>query len=316
MAEFYSDLDSKEQDEAKALEIKAKDFWQSLMDSAEGLQASENALLAEKVDKAVESLPPEDNDIRELFNTAMGHLAKADSMLLGEALSSKRLAMQRLQNGPAREAFFDFTSEWQDAFYSAITRFIGYKSYEKRLAKHITSRLREVMPTIHQAADMAPQMLDESSKASDHAYKILHSRISGRRDLSLDLQKLASEIVRATGQQRLRFTNYLLNSFMTTAQDLASKNEKASKTVVQAGLRNLDGEISASETTPPSERKNQPILLGEPDRSESKPRLMRREDSSASTADEEAPLMFVDGVPVDSEPIAHFSPGLGKAVSV
>merc|ERR1719162_1498858 len=84
-AEFYSDIDSKDRDEAKALEIKAKDFWQGLMDSAQGLETTRNAALSARVESTLKQLPPGYDEIEELFNKAISHLAKADSMLFEEA---------------------------------------------------------------------------------------------------------------------------------------------------------------------------------------------------------------------------------------
>jgi len=257
-AEFYSDVDSKQHDEAKALEIKARDFWQGLMESAEGLETSDNANLCAQIDQALESLPREDNDIRELFHAAMGHLAKADSFLFEQASSVKALAKQRLENGPNSDAFSAFVSE-KGAFYVAVANFIGYKTYEKRLAKHIISRLKEVRDPLNRAADVGPIMLQESSEAAKRAHEILQCRDGhiGEKALSDTLRRLALGIVRATGKQRLRFTNYLLGSLLTTAQDLADKNEKPSKTVMKASLRGFD---MSTGTNKPAGQSKSPVL--------------------------------------------------------
>jgi len=309
-AEFYSDVDSKERDEAKALEIKAKDFWQSLMDSAQGLQTTDNARLCAKVDETLETLPPEDNDIRDLFHEAIGHLVKADSMLFEEASRSKLLALQRLENGPAQEARAWALSDWEDSFYTAITQFVGYKSYEKQLAKHVISRLKEIGPSIHHAADMAPKMLDESGKASDRAYAVLRSRDGPKQRLPIALRKLAHEIISATGKQRLRFTNYLLNSLMTTAVDIAEKDEKASKTVMKASLRGNDWETDARKRVFGQDASTAAVQ-SKPAKPQVESGLIRTAKKSVPVQPggaEPPPLVFFDGVPVDAKPVADYNP--------
>lgn len=319
-AEFYSDVDSKDHDEAKALEIKARDFWNGLMEGADGLQSTDNARLCAEVDQALETLPPEDAEIRDLFHAAVGHLATADGMLFEEASSFKKLALQRLQHGPSKESFMDFASDWEDSFYNAITSFIGYRTYEKRLAKHISGRLKDVTPNLDRAAQMARPMLDESSKASDRARDVLQ-KLSDRdvpskprhlrkvvRDSNSQLRKLAHGIITATGRQRLRFTNYLLNSLMTTAVDMAGKEEAPSKTMMKASLQSMP--VDASSQRPM-------IIQGEAKHLPQEYTLMRNEadqgkravqkNAVADSASGEPPLVFFDGVPVDETPPAGHS---------
>merc|ERR1719162_2260180 len=172
-AEFYSDVDSRDRDETKALEIKAKDFWQGLMESAQGLETTRNAALSARVELTLKKLPSDYNVIREHFNKAVGHLAKADSMLFEEASRTKMMALQRSENGASRDALCDYVSENEDYLFTAYTRFVGHKSYhdsyEKKLARNILSRLKEVEPALDRATEMAPEMYDESEKASKFA---------------------------------------------------------------------------------------------------------------------------------------------------
>lgn len=298
MAELYSDVDSKENDEAKALDIKAKDFWKGIMANANELETTDNARLGAAVDKALANLPPEDNDIHDLFQTSIGHLAEADSMLIQEAIVSKKKAAQRLEHGPSKEAFYEIASDWKGVFSSALARFIGHKTYEKRLATQIISRLKDIKPYLHQGFDLVPHMLDESSKASDRAYEILRSRDGSGHSLPLELQELAHQIIRATGKQRLRFTNYLLGSLMTTAVDVAGKDESASNTVTKANLRGVDWSGAS---------KNSVSF----DASSKVPRI-----SSEPGVKEEEPMMFVGGVPVDAEPITRYTSNAERVVEV
>jgi len=277
-AEFYSDVDSKDRDEAKVLDIKAKDFWQGLMDSAQGLETTRNAELSAKVELALKTLPAEDNDTRELFHEALGHLAKADSMLFEEASRSKMLALQRLESGGSREAFCDFVSDWEDHLYTAYTRFVGHGTYEKKLARHILSRLKEVDPALSRAADMGPKMYEESEMASKSSRDVLH-----REDVPDDLRSLARDIVTATAKQRMRFQNYLFGSLMTTAQDLAGENDDATQTVIKASLRGVKGPVRAT-----------------------KPFVHVAHRGVEEKLDDESPLIFFDGVPVDAKPITVF----------
>lgn len=249
LAEFFSDLDSTEHDQRMALDVRAKEFWQGLMRSAQALETSQNAKISADVDQALLKLSPADADIRELFQLSIGHLANADSMLFREAANFKELAQERLHKGPSQDAFLDVTADWEDVFYSSLRRFVGGGTYEKRLGRHIISRLKEMRTSIHDAADMAPVMLAESGKASEKAYEVLRSRDDGSKgELPLHLRTLAHDIIAATGKQRLRFTNYLLNSLMSTAQDVASKNEPATKTVLAASLHERDSAASHTAT--------------------------------------------------------------------
>merc|ERR1719272_1497476 len=90
-------------------------------------------------------------------------------------------------------------------------------------------------PTLDGAVGMAPEMYEESEKASNAARTVLR-----RKNLPDELRELAHDIIRATGKQRMRFQNYLFGSLMTSAQDLAGENEQATQTVMKASLRGVD----------------------------------------------------------------------------
>lgn len=238
-AEFFSDVDSREGDESKALEIKAKEFWQGLMQSAQGLEATQNAKLSARIEVKLKQLPPEYDGIRDHFNKAVSHLAKADSMLFEEASRSKMLALQRLDQGASGVALCDYVSQWEDALYTAYTRFTGYRTYEKKLARHILSRLTEADTALERAADMAPSMYDESEKAANSARAVMVSRQLGNKKRDQVLRDLAGEIISAAGKQRLSFEEYLFGSLFTAAQDLAREHEQPSQTVMRASLRGV-----------------------------------------------------------------------------
>jgi len=294
-AEFYSDVDSREGDEAKALEIKAKKFWQGLMDSAQGLETTRNAELSAQVELLLKELPPtykDYNAIVELFNEAISHLANADSMLFEEASRAKMMALQRLENGPSREALSDYVSEFQDYLYTAYTRFVGHRTYEKKLAQHILSRLTEVDPALGRAAGMAPQMYEESEQASKCARKAI--RKLGHKEPAVALRSLANDIISATGKQRARFQEYLLGSLMSTAQDLAGEKEEATQTVMRESLRGIDLRSGKASTKP----------FVQVDAAKSEDNVPEENTAiSLSPAVDVPPLMFFDGVPVDAKPI-------------
>lgn len=293
-AEFYSDLDSRPGDEAKALEIKAKDFWQGLMDSAQGLETTRNAELSARVELSLKALPAgheNHNAIVELFNEALGHLAKADSMLFEEASRSKMTALQRLQNGPSGEALCDYVSENEDHLYTAYTRFVGHRTYEKKLARHILSRLKEVEPAIDRAVDMAPHMYEESEKAEKATRKLIRQLGYTKRDEALRV--LALDMIGATAKQRVRFQDYLYGSLLSTAQDLAGEKEEASQTVLKASLRGFAWQKAPSKPFVQVEPPSAPLIQFEAEKSKGeKVAVMLRH------ADDVPPLMFDDGVPV------------------
>lgn len=309
-AEFYSDVDSKRHDEAKALEIKAKDFWQGLMESAEGLETTDNALLCVKLDRALKTLPAEYTEVRKLFNDAIEHLATADSMLFDEASRSKMLAYQRLENGPSTEAFADYVTSWADSFFVAVNHFTGEKTYQKLLAKHVISRLKDIKPTIHHAADMAPQMLKEADKASACAHGVLRSldkedaRVS-KRALPIKFRKLAHDIITSAQKQRRRFSNYLLSSIENMAQDVVEKNEKPLETVMKASLRGMNLDAERTKASVHSEIVKRRADYGLPGKS-----------VPVDTVDAEPPLMFFDGVPVGATPIEDYASNVEHIVDV
>lgn len=302
-AELYSDVESTERDETKALEIKAKDFWQGLMESAQGLETTKNAELSARVELALKKLPSGYNVIREHFDKAIGHLANADSMLFEEASRSKMMALQRLENGESHEALCDYVSENEDYLYTAYTRFVGYRTYEKKLGRHILSRLKEMEPALDRATEMAPQMYDQSEKASNSARAVMTNRKLGHTKQDDALRKLAGEIISATGKQRMRFQDYLFGSLLTTAQDLAGEKEKPSQTVMKASLRGFDLAKGPSK----------PIVQVELDLSNGQAKSIiqveqKNDEKETATislrsGDNEPPLIFFDGVPVDAEPI-------------
>lgn len=296
-AEFYSDLDSTAGDEARALEIKAKDFWQGLMDSAQGLETTRNAELSARVELSLKALPADSknyNTIVELFNEAIGHLAKADSMLFEEASHSKMTALQRLENGPSGEALCDYVSEFEDYLYTAYTRFVGHKTYEKKLARHILARLKEAEPALDRAVEMAPKMYEESDKAEKSARKLIRKLGNKKRDEAL--RALALEVIGATAKQRMRFQDYLYGSLMSTAQDLAGEKEEASQTVIKATLRGFASQEAPSK--PFVEAPSKPFVQSDSEKSKEEKVVV-----TLRQGDDLPPLMFSDGVPVDAKPI-------------
>jgi len=298
-AEFYSDLDSRPGDEAKALEIKAKDFWQGLMDSAQGLETTRNAELSARVELSLKALPAghkKHNAIVALFNKALGHLAKADSMLFEEASRAKMTALQRLQNGPSGEALCDYVSENEDYLYTAYTRFVGHRTYEKKLARHILSRLKEVEPAIDRAVDMAPHMYEESEKAEKTTRKLIRRLGFTKRDEAL--RRLAFDIIGATAKQRVRFQDYLYGSLLSTAQDLAGEKEEASQTVMKASLRGFASQNAPSKPFVQIEPPSAPLI-----QFEGKKFKVEKVVVKLRPADDVPPLMFVDGVPEDAEAV-------------
>jgi len=282
-SEFYSDVDTKAHDEAKALTLKAKHFWEGLMAGASGLEATRNAELSARVEHALKRLPQnsqesgDDNkEISELFMDAIGHLAKADSMLFEEAARAKMTAMQRLEKGPSRDSLSVYVSANADALYTAYTEFVGYKTYEKKLAHHIIERLKEAAPTLDRASGMAPKMYEESDKAKECARAILKNTIVLHKK---KLHILALDIIGASSKQRTRFQNYLYDSLMVAAEDMAGEKEKATQTVMRASLRGMKPDEK------PAEQVDQ------------KPAYPLRHK------DDEPPMVFHDGVPVDAVPI-------------
>jgi hypothetical protein len=298
-AEFYSDLDSRAGDEATALEIKAKDFWQGLMDSAQGLETTRNAELSARVELTLKALPADRsnyNVIVELFNEAVGHLAKADSMLFEEASRSKMTALQRLENGPSGEALCDYVSEFEDYLYTAYTRFVGHKTYEKKLARHILSRLKEAEPALDRAVEMAPQMYEESEKAEKSARKLIKKLGHKKRDEALRV--LALDLIGATAKQRVRFQDYLYGSLLSTAQDLAGEKEEASQTVMKASLRGFASQEAPLKPFVQVEAPSKPFVQVDSEKSKAEKVVV-----TLRQADDLPPLMFSDGVPVDAKPI-------------
>lgn len=298
--EFYSDLDSRAGDEAKALEIKAKDFWQGLMDSAQGLETTRNAELSARVELTLKALPADHknhNAIVDLFTEALGHLSRADSMLFEEASRSKMTALQRLANGPSGEALCDYVSGFEDYLYTAYTRFVGHKTYEKKLARHILSRLKEAEPALDRAVDMAPQMYEESAKAEKITRKLIRKLGNKKRDEALRV--LALEVIGATAKQRKRFQDYLYGSLLSTAQDLAGEKEDAVQTVMKASLRGFGASQEApSKTLVQIDAPSKSFVQAETEKS--------KEEKVAVTlrqADDVPPMFFDDGVPVDAKPI-------------
>merc|ERR1740117_2706808 len=286
------------------------------MDSAQGLEATQNAELSSRVESKLKQLPPDYDEIRELFNKAIGHLAKADSMLFEEASRSKMMALQRLENGESREALCDYVSHIEDALYSAYSRFVGYRTYEKELARHILSRLTEVKPAIDSAVDMAPQMYEESEKASNLARDVVRSPDLGNKKRDAVLRDLAWEIITATGKQRGRFQEYLFGSLLTAATDMAGEDEAPAKTVMKASLRGAALKLAEKQSKPllqveqENEEKEKPVILVSHADKEFQWTSMNKEfhvveeTKKAVPVDEEPPMVFFDGVPVHAVQIS------------
>lgn len=236
-AEIISDIVTPSLDESRALEIKADQFWLSLLKVAEDMKMEEHLVLYQDVEKVLEELPTENDHVRHLLGEALTLLRHADELVLMQAAQASELASDRLaaQSG---DGLFSFLTGGQNFLSSALRRFVDGSRYSERLVDHVDQRQADILPVLRGTATVTGNVLSHCRTASKHSFDVLKYDIYNRGVPTTPetAKSVAHRLVDAAGQTRHRFMMFITETVSGIAKDTERKHERASATVLQSSL--------------------------------------------------------------------------------
>lgn len=247
-SEVISDLASivapSPSDERRALELKAEQFWQTVLSAAERVKMTEHLELYRSVEEVVRDLPAENVYVRKTLTEALERLKQADEMVLTQAASSTGLASEQLAS-PAGELGWSFFSAGQNYLAEAIRRFVSGGRYGERLLQHVGERQAAILPVLRGMAGSTGDVLTDTRTASRLAFDVLKYDIynKGVPKTPKPAKDIAYKLVDAVAETRHGFMQFVTKAVDGIREDFQGRYDDASATVVRSAL-------SAAETLP------------------------------------------------------------------
>lgn len=237
-AEIISDIITSSLDESRALEMKADQFWLSLLQVAEDMKMEEHLALYQDVEMVVGELPAENVQVRHLLVEALARLRNADELVLVQAAQASELASDRLAAPTGEGGLFSFLTGGQNFFSVALRRFVDGSQYSSRLVHHVGQRLADVLPVLRGTATITGNVLSDCRLASQHSFNVLKYDIYNRGVPTTPgtAKSVAYRLVDAAGQTRHQFTKFITETVTHIAEDTERKHEHASVTVLQSSF--------------------------------------------------------------------------------
>jgi hypothetical protein len=238
-AEIISDIITSSLDENRALEIKADQFWLSVLQVAEDMKMDEHVALYQDVEMVVGELPAENVQVRQLLLEALARLRSADELVLVQAAQASELASDRLAAPTGDGGLFSFLTGGQNFLSIALRRFVDGSSYSSRLVHHVEQRLADVLPVLRGTATITGNVLSDCRLASQHSFDVLKYDIYNRGVPTTPgtAKSVAYRLVDAAGQTRHQFTRFISETVTHISEDTERKHEHASVTVLQSSFR-------------------------------------------------------------------------------
>jgi len=247
-SEIYSDLTTAHADEVRALDIKGERFWQPLKKAADSINLKEHVAIYARVEAALTELPAENTYVREKLTEALTRLRRADESVLRQAALTAGVASQKMQ-APLGETPFSFLSGGQNFIGMMLRRFVNEGDYAERLSEHIKSRQADILPTLQNAANSLGNFLEDCRLSSKLSFDILKYDIynKGVPKTPAHVEEIAYAITDAAAQTRRHFTKMIVESANSLANDVVSRSEQPSVTVVKSSLEAEGPVIHASD---------------------------------------------------------------------
>jgi len=226
-------------DERRALEIKAEQFWDSVLDAAKDMKMTEHWELYDETEKVIAGLPAENTYVREALTDVLTRLKRADETVLAQALQSSDLASEKMVAGPQGESLFSFFTGGQNFLSEALRRFVAGGRYPERLAEHVARRQGDIVPLLQGAAGSAGNVLSDCRLASKRSFDVLKYDIynKGVPKTPQDAKDLAYKLVDASGETRHRFMNFVTKTVTGITKDFEGRRDSAVVTVTRSELR-------------------------------------------------------------------------------
>lgn len=259
-ADIISDITTSAADEFRALEIKAESFWKPILSAAEDVKMEKHLELYADVEVVIKGLPAENEYVRQTLREALDHLKNADDVLFKQALSSARVAKEKL-DGPCDTGSMglSFLTGGHIGSYmkTAMKRFSRGGDYPEKLVEHVQRRQEDILPVLRGAADVTGNILSDCRLASKLSFDIMKYDIYNDNvpKTPKNAKDVADRIIDAAGETRSRFTRSITDLVNGISKDFSEKQEDAGVTVTKASLKGLHTVVAEAEekmaSTPP-----------------------------------------------------------------
>jgi len=255
LADIISDITTSESDEFSALQIKAEMFWKPILTAAKDVHMEKHLELYTDAEAVIKDLPSENEYVRQALREALDHLKSADDVSFKQALSSSRVAQDKL-DAPCDTSGngLSFLTGGQNFVKAALQRFIGGGRYPEKLVEHVERRQADILPVLRGVASVTGNILSDCRLASKRSfdvrkYDIYNSDVPKTPQVAEDL---AARIIEAAGETRHRFTRSITDMVKGITRDVQEKQEDAAITVTKASLQGLHASIAKAEAQLPS----------------------------------------------------------------
>lgn len=252
-ADIISDITTPETDEFSALQIKAELFWKPILSAAEDVKMEKHLELYADAETVINSLPPENEYVRQTLREALDHLKKADDVAFKQALSSSRVAKDKLDapcdTSGSPFSFFTGGLTAKNFMKNVLKQFVGGGRYPEKLVEHVEQRQADILPVLRGAADVTGNILSDCRLASKKSFDVRKYDIynKGVPKTPKSADDLADRIIDAASETRRRFTRSITDLVKGITRDFEEKQEDASVTVTKASLAGLHTSIAKAE---------------------------------------------------------------------
>lgn len=249
-SDIISDITSSAADERRALEIKAEQFWQPVLQAAEKARLEEHLAVYEQVESAIAALPADVNVVRDMLSRGLTHLRHADELLVLQGVSSSEVASERLAARPLDDGPFSFLTGGQDLFSLAIKRFVGGGQYSERLLNHLQRRQADILPALRGAAEATSSVLSDCRAATDLGFDVLKHDLIVADAVSTPTAATdaADSLIEAAGETRQRFMDLVMGAVNSLAKDSRERHDDPSATVTRSLLSGMHESLKAAST--------------------------------------------------------------------
>lgn len=248
-SEVISDLSAGPSDEARTLELKAEEFWGSILAAAQKAKMGEHAQLYIDTEKVIGDLSNEHAYVKEALTDALSHLRHADDLILVKAMQSTKLASDEMSKpvSGSKQSAFSFMAGGQmcSVFKERLRRFASDGTYSEHLVELVEQRQVEVLPVLQGEFEITGDVLTDCHAASQRSFDALKNggsragRLRGASKVPENAKAVANRIIQAAKETRERFIDFMFQTVLNIVHD-AGKHEfhvpKASATVDRASV--------------------------------------------------------------------------------
>jgi hypothetical protein len=245
-SEIISDLVTTGTDERRALEAKAEQFWQPVLDAAQATQmdvySGKHLAVYSEVESAIAELPSENQHVRDLLSEALMRLKRADDKVFEQAVESTNVASEKLHNGPGNfDNVFSFMTGGQNWLASTMRRFVGSGRYSEKLEKHVSNRQGDILPPLRGISKIAGNVLTDCRLSSKLSFDVMKYDIynDGVPKTPKAAKDAADRLVIASSETRKHFMAGTMAAVKSITKDVEGKTEDASSTVTASLLASM-----------------------------------------------------------------------------